>query len=103
MIDGSECMLKKSLMVISISISLFLTGCYSFSLENPTKKYDYVFDEVLGEWEVVDKDTKTKNMNDTVPIIPLYETYTTWKIQYSDHNDVKRILTVHNSENLAYY
>lgn len=96
-------MLKKSLIVIAISWSFFLTGCYSLSLENPTKKYDYVLDEVLGEWEIVDKDTITENTNDTVPIIPLYETYTTWKIQYSDHNDVERILRVYNSENLAFY
>jgi hypothetical protein len=96
-------MLKKSLMVIAISISFLLTGCYSLSLGNPTTKYDYVFDEVLGEWEVVEKDTKTVNTNDTVPIIPLYQTYTTWKIQYSDHNDVKRILTVNNAENLAFF
>jgi hypothetical protein len=96
-------MLKKSIMVIAILCLFFLTGCYSLSMGNPTKKYDYVFDEVLGEWEVVDKETETENTNDTVPIIPLYKTSTTWKIQYSDHNDVKRILTVNNGENLAFY
>jgi hypothetical protein len=95
-------MLIKSLMVIVISSTFFLTGCYSLNIDNPTKKYDYILDEVLGEWEVVDKDTKTENTNHTVPIIPLFETSTTWKIQYFDNRNVKRILEVNNGNNLAY-